>query len=348
MAGLVPPGIDLAHIVGEIHLAGGEPTRWAGALDAICDAVGEGAGGLVWSPFVGRGGLRFGHNLTAEAQRALDEPVEQSWTMAGIETALVDVAGAGLTLGDYPEEITVVRLFEGRSGKSTRGTARDLLAALRPHLEQAARTHWRLARAEGCLLAARAALDAANVGILWLRPSGEVVEANPAAKRLLAEGDGLVLDGDHLRAELMTDNRRLGAFLAGLAVGLARRPRGALHTDREGPLVLRRRSGAPVWSLSGLPVVGAEPRIALFVTAADRLAQLTAARLARLHGLTPAEADIAEAIASGLTVDEIAAARGRSAATVRTQVKTLMAKMGVTRQADILRLASRVGLVREL
>ena len=56
------------------------------------------------------------------------------------------------------------------------------------------------------------------------------------------------------------------------------------------------------------------------------------------YGLTPAEADVAAALAEGCTVSEIAATTGRKESTVRWHVKNLHSKLDVHRQADVVRL----------
>ena len=60
--------------------------------------------------------------------------------------------------------------------------------------------------------------------------------------------------------------------------------------------------------------------------------------LARRYGLTPAERSVAAQLALGLTVREIAASTGRRESTVRWHVRNLHSKLGVHRQADVVRL----------
>lgn len=54
-----------------------------------------------------------------------------------------------------------------------------------------------------------------------------------------------------------------------------------------------------------------------------------------LHGITRAEAEVACALADGLTPAEIAETRGASLHTVRNQIKAAMAKCGVHRAAAL-------------
>jgi DNA-binding CsgD family transcriptional regulator len=58
--------------------------------------------------------------------------------------------------------------------------------------------------------------------------------------------------------------------------------------------------------------------------------------------LTPAEADLAADLLAGLSVREIAADSGRSIATVRTHLASLLGKAGTARQSDLVRLLMRL------
>ncbi len=57
-----------------------------------------------------------------------------------------------------------------------------------------------------------------------------------------------------------------------------------------------------------------------------------------LYGLTPAEAEVANAYLTGYTSDEIALLRGVSLSTVRSQLNVLLQKTGTRRQSDLMRL----------
>ena len=61
----------------------------------------------------------------------------------------------------------------------------------------------------------------------------------------------------------------------------------------------------------------------------------TAEVLQGLFDLTPAEARVARAIAERRTVEAIAGMLGVSRETVRTQLKSVLAKTGMARQADL-------------
>ena len=73
----------------------------------------------------------------------------------------------------------------------------------------------------------------------------------------------------------------------------------------------------------------------LYVTVLSRRSSLPDALLQSLFDLTPAEARVAGLIGNGLTVNEVAQQLDVQTSTVRTQLKSIFAKTGVARQADL-------------
>ena len=60
-------------------------------------------------------------------------------------------------------------------------------------------------------------------------------------------------------------------------------------------------------------------------------------------GLTGMESRVAVLLAEGMTVRDVAAAMGRAESTIRSHVKHMFAKHGLSRQADLVRLVLAVG-----
>jgi DNA-binding NarL/FixJ family response regulator len=82
-----------------------------------------------------------------------------------------------------------------------------------------------------------------------------------------------------------------------------------------------------------IPVVARGPH----VSAARR-----AAVLSTFYALTPAEIEIAQALVDGKSANDMADARAVSVGTVRVQLKTIMAKLGVSRQVEVLKRLSQL------
>jgi DNA-binding CsgD family transcriptional regulator len=81
--------------------------------------------------------------------------------------------------------------------------------------------------------------------------------------------------------------------------------------------------------------------VAIAVLTASRSDAVNASLIQSLFDLTPAELGIAQGIANGRTVAEMAVASGRSVHTVRNQLKTAMEKTGSHRQVDLALLMAR-------
>ena len=143
--------------------------------------------------------------------------------------------------------------------------------------------------------------------------------ADPAADRLLAE-----------------------ALQTLAAVGLAStRSIPVPATEAEPPAVAHvlpvKRSARDLFTAASAIVV-------ITPLAQDRLPGLSV--LEGLFDLTPAEARVARGITGCRTVEQIAAESGTSPQTVRSQLKSVMAKTGVNRQVELVRLLSGVALPR--
>jgi len=198
---------------------------------------------------------------------------------------------------------------------------------------------------------ARAALIAARLGLERARAAAETMRALglPAA----------VLSRSH---RLLFANELFGRFVPSLVQD--RRDRAIIADPRadalfEQALARLRIAGAPA-GVQSLPVPAREGSPALVLhlapirgaaqdvfTAGDILLIVTELRVGAapdatlLHGLfdlTPAEARVARAIAAGRPAPEIARAHGVSGETVRTQLRAVFAKTGVSRQVELVRL----------
>jgi DNA-binding CsgD family transcriptional regulator len=93
-----------------------------------------------------------------------------------------------------------------------------------------------------------------------------------------------------------------------------------------------------------IPVRGAardiftQATVLLVVTPVDRAAVPTAEVLQGLFDLTPAEARVARGISEARTVEVLAGTLGVSRETVRTQLKSVLTKTGLSRQQELISL----------
>jgi DNA-binding CsgD family transcriptional regulator len=180
---------------------------------------------------------------------------------------------------------------------------------------------------------AEAVVEALRQPSATLDGSGRLVVANPPLRRLLARGDGIMLDasGRIVLADREADRDFAGAVTAGVA--------GPSRTGAD--LAARRPSGAPPLLLSLTPLRG--PGALLQVTAPEPPASLPpiAQRYRRMFRLTEAEASVAVLLAAGLPPAEVAAKRGVSLHTVRFQIRSMVDKTGVASLRALVALLSR-------
>jgi len=199
---------------------------------------------------------------------------------------------------------------------------------LMPHMLAAMRVQLSLS-AERCATTLWT-VDAIDATAFLLSDGGRVIGASRAGEALALSGEVLQVTSGRLRLRGHADQRAFDAALSQV-----------LHAARDGrcvaPAPISLSTTALVLDVQPLPrervCFGGSPA-ALVVVRAAKLAECAAA-LRRAHGLTRAEADVALALADGQGLDAIAAQRSVAIATVRSQVQSVYAKMGVHRQAEL-------------
>ena len=212
-----------------------------------------------------------------------------------------------------------------------------MLNALRPHLARSALVSARLGlqRAQG----ASDTLEALRLPAVLLRESGEVVEANAWAQDLddhltFGAGQRLIL-ADKAAQEMLA--AALQAVHAAPGAGRSSFP--LRDADGQAALVLHlipvRRSAHDVFG----------PSFALLLmTPVSRERTPPADLLRSLFDLTPAEARVAQGVARGQPLDELAESGGVSINTVRNQLRAVLEKTGCARQAELAALLANVAV----
>jgi DNA-binding CsgD family transcriptional regulator len=177
-------------------------------------------------------------------------------------------------------------------------------------------------------------LDRMPLAVIFTRADAHIVHANARARSLMTARDVLVKTAEGTLAAAQTDDtHRLQDTIRNVA-------RGGL--DPEGALTIRPadEDSAPV-SVIVVPAgatAGGAQGAALFVTAPDETIRIDEGRLAALYGLTRSEARILARLASGLTLEDIAAEGSQKVMTVRSQLKAVFQKTGTRRQSEAIKL----------
>jgi DNA-binding CsgD family transcriptional regulator/PAS domain-containing protein len=227
--------------------------------------------------------------------------------------------------GDTYLGVALHRAVDDTRDFSEAATAR--VAALAPHLRQACQLGGRLQRAERGMQHLQGHLDALRCGLLVCDADAQVQWMNRSARRLTEDARELQLHGRTLRARQAGLSHRLHGEIA---------TAGAQHTRF---VALGGGAHALHLALRAWQPSGEAPSVLIAVTRAGDGACVPADAWCRLLGVTPAEAALVATLTGGGTLEQHAEGRGVSIGTVRGQLKQVLAKTGVHRQAELVRLA---------
>lgn len=247
------------------------------------------------------------------------------------------LCGVRIPLGDGSE----ARLALGRNrGGGFDGTVFGLLAAIAPHLAAALRARAALSPpADAGRDGGLAELEALPTPLALADATPRLVHANAALRRLAGRRDGLLLG----RSRLAAADPGADVALAAAVDDLARAP--ASGTAPMRAIAVPRSRALRPYLVQVLAIGdGAGLRRGVLFAVTDPDAALPdPGSIRRLLGLTWAEAELAARLARGATLAEAARARGISAETARTQLKSVLGKTGCAGQAELARLLARLG-----
>lgn len=204
------------------------------------------------------------------------------------------------------------------------GTA--AFARLAPHALAAVRT--RLALGDRSLRDMTMALEHAGVAAFLCDRDGMVCAMTGRAEQLAQDARLVTLRRRRLGAERMADTVAIKRAMAGALAGGPGVETVVIGPEGRRAVVHIRALAEADW---GLPF---RARLMVIVRQGPRKPSAEALRLA--FGLTPAEAQIALALAAGQPREAVAVLRGVSLGTLRQQVKAIFAKVGVSREAELI------------
>lgn len=214
-------------------------------------------------------------------------------------------------------------------------TERAVFASIAPHVRAAVRS--RMAFEDGGAAIVSGTLDALGIAAFVCDRAGVVRALTPAAEALVRSERGLQLRLGRLQALDPAQARALNDAIGAAAVGQTR-PGPPLHRT----LVVRAEPGdlSPlVLDVIALPrrayEFGFAPRVLVVARGRKTSDAQMIAVLRTTYDLTAAEAEVALQLCMGQSPATIAAARAVAVGTVRLQIKAVMAKVGVSRQAEL-------------
>ena len=217
-----------------------------------------------------------------------------------------------------------------------------MIERLLPHVRNFVHVSRALAGAHALGASLSSLLDQTRIGVIHLDWRGRLLAANDSARDLLRQGNGLTEQGGFLGAHWPDDDARLARLVAAaLPAGDAQATGGSMPVRRRfaarglvlhvHPMTVRRLD-------LDVPEVGA----LVLVEDLDRPVGLDAERVGSVLGLTVTESQVAVLLAEGRSVPEIARLLGRAPTSVRTHIKSMHRKLGVSRRQDLVRLVLSV------
>lgn len=360
----------LVKIIDHIYAAVGKTERWPGVLEAITRATGA-SSGCVLSTYCGGGGgnVSIYHEIDPYwIQQYNNELFRYDPSPTLIEENPGRVIVDAVT-GSRPTDLTgdrelfyndVMRpqnfrhtlhagLFE--EGQLNLGIilqrpsrpgpfSTDQIATLQsltPHLNRALILHSRLQAVDQMASGLAVLLDRMPMGVVLLNGVSDIVHVNNRAEHILRNTALLRSSSRRLQASGARNNRQLQHLIA---AALARE---SVCTDTMLRLVA---AGLPGLYIRVTPMELPGPSDSLFpdgVRAAVWIGVYEPGRfcpqsLAGLYNLSPTEAELLASLAEGRGLSEIAELRQVSIYTCRTQLKTIMNKLNISRQVDLVRL----------
>jgi DNA-binding CsgD family transcriptional regulator/PAS domain-containing protein len=217
---------------------------------------------------------------------------------------------------------------------------KEICRAVLPHLQHAIAIHADFNRLQSERQLYAKAVQQMSVGSIILNEDGRVLDRNKTAKNILDKNDGLTIFEGKLHLGSASRNSQLQAIVARLLSDQRLGEQSAVEAMR----VIRPSGGTdfglivravPVsqWS-EGRSV----PSVAIFISDPESESPASVDVVTQLFGFTPTEAKLALLIANGLSLDEASATLGVSRNTVRTHLRSVFSKTGVTRQSLLMRL----------
>ena len=238
---------------------------------------------------------------------------------------------------DGPDGCRIVMVLGNPIGRDGWETGQvETIQRLLPNIRQLVRVRQALHNADAYGASLTQLLGNSLIGVIHLGRRGRLLEMNDRARTLLRD-DALYDQGGHLHARLAADEVRLQRLLAS-----------ALPADDlpavSGSLTVGRSPTAPRITLHVMPVTAYPLGYDLWRVAAVALliepgphSQIDSDLVATVLGLTPAEGRVAALLAAGHTVRNIALMSRTRESSVRSHVKRIFGKRGISRQADLIR-----------
>jgi DNA-binding CsgD family transcriptional regulator len=232
-------------------------------------------------------------------------------------------------------------LRDEKAGVWTDGELR-VINELLPHLRRALTIHSEFTYLRLKQDALLKGLDRLVIGLILYDSNAKPVYINPTARAIIDIHPGTMLQDGDLYLTNSEDEKSLrkaildtagidpdDSWKQSVAIGIT-------HPDIEAPLPLLITPMHANLVTSDLDYDGA--KVAVFLSDPNLQQPISVENLVSVYSLTPSEAQVAISLANGHSIDEIAESSNHSAHTIRSQLKSVFRKTGVSRQSELIKL----------
>lgn len=251
-------------------------------------------------------------------------------------TGIFDLVGGsvGLSAGN----VGLVGIHRARDAARFDRNDQHWMGHFLKHFGRALDLQNRLGQAENRLNVTYGALELLEVGIVVVNMRAQMIYANPPAEQHLRRRDGIVLHHRVLTVVEPSRDAELKRLIQGASLGAVGK-----SIDSGGLITVPRRGVGPLTLLvcplspSFLGPVASEPVAMVFVGDPSTNRRLPQTVLGKLYGFSAAESHLAGALLAGNSLQDYARYSGVSINTARSQLKSIFAKTGHTRQSGLIR-----------
>ena len=246
----------------------------------------------------------------------------------------------GLTVRmDGPHGSRIVwAIADPHSPGAWKTTQVEMIKCLLPHVRHFVNVRQAMARAEALNASLGELLENSNFGVIHLDVHGRITEVNDRARRILCQSDPLLDQRGFLRVRQPVDDTTLQRFLAaapfasgGQAAG------GSMQVTRLSDLARLTLHVTPATARGADFAIGRTATLVL-VVGPSTPGRVDSRLVALMLGLTLEEGQVAAALAEGRTLHHFAVETGCKIGSIRSHLKRIYKKHGISRQADVVRL----------
>jgi DNA-binding CsgD family transcriptional regulator len=358
-----------------IYDAATEPELWCSALTMMADMTAS-QGGVIFGQSFGTNTVHFDYNgrLSEECNRVYkarhtqnpwgqammgqpvgrvvlsDEVVPLSYLRSTSHFNEVlrpqDIAhNAMIALAAKNDFRVAFNLCQSeRQGPLDNG-GRRFLERLVPHMCRSFQLGFRIDGYRSLQRAEYHVLDRLSAGIILLDRRAHILYANAAAQQFGMNGGALALRNATVAVRSAPHAQRLAELIRAVLRG---RPAASMSVPRpdDGSLLTILMSSIRGRDLDRFAHLNMrDAAVLLIIVDPANRAGVPAGWIMDAYGLTQAEAKVAIAAASGITIPDMASQLALSQNTIKTHLRKVFAKTATNRQTELVRLMSSIGLL---